>query len=66
MSSVAPLSYATIEGWIRVMDIQFIEPYHIEALLVLDAALFVTDEEETSEEPVADKREYKSWPKAKK
>jgi len=66
MSTVAPLSYATVETWIRVMDIQFIEPYHIEALMVLDAALLTGDVEEEHEEPVAENREFTAWPKKKK
>jgi len=66
MSSVAPLSYVTIEAWIRLMDIQFTEPYHIEALLLLDSVLLAGDAEEEKETPVAEEKVFRAWPEAKK
>ena len=65
MAGVAPLSYTNVEAWMRLMDIS-LEPYEIDALMVLDAAMIAgrskrgTDEEEESQE-----QKVTAWPDRK-
>lgn len=62
MAGVAPLGYTTIEAWSRLTGTQ-LEPYEVNALIALDAVLCSpeTGEEETVEEPPAERRQL-AWP----
>jgi len=69
MSSVAPLSYNTIKAWMEMMDIHYIAPYEIEALIILDGALFIVDSPEANEDTKVDADNpavYIDWPDKKK
>lgn len=72
MSGIAPLSYATVDGWIKLMDIQDVEPYHVEALMILDAAMLADPEKVEKEEEgfdddgVVEPRVFAPWPEKKK
>ena len=44
MAGVAPVSYTTIRHFALLMDIDPIEPYEVEALVILDAAFRVDEE----------------------
>lgn len=52
MAGAAPLSFATIEAWARLMDVGYIDPLEIEALLLLDAALITVDEPEQDDQVI--------------
>lgn len=46
MGAVAPLSYQTIATWSELMDIAPLHPAEVEALVLLDGAMFVAKPEE--------------------
>ena len=71
MAGLLPLSYTTVEAWVKLMDIHYIEPYHIEALLVLDAAMLIDPSKPQKDSDFdadneVEERVFASWPEKKK
>jgi hypothetical protein len=58
---VAPLSYATVEAWSRLMDVR-VDPHEVEALMALDAVMCHPGENEPSEDKP---RSAPAWPTKK-
>ena len=48
---LAPLGYATVEAWARLMDVE-VEPHEVEALMVLDAVMRNPEAPKEEPEPV--------------
>lgn len=68
MAGVVPVSYREIESWQRLMDIGHLEPHEVEALVLLDMALFEAYDREGRKEEEPESKENVvtgSWPKPK-
>jgi hypothetical protein len=64
LGGIAPVSYSVIEAWMRLKDIGLLEPYEIEALVMLDATL-LSDEEPDKADPIKLPGSTHQWPKRK-
>ena len=62
MAGVAPLTFTTIHRWAQLMHIGKLDPLEVEALIMLDDALFYR-EEETNQEEDSILSPTPSWPK---
>ena len=71
--SLAPLSYTTIQAWAALMDTGTLHPLEIEALIMIDSAMFdISDEEDATPKKRLDSKANKitqatgPWPDKKK
>lgn len=65
MGGVAPLGYTTIDAWSRLTGIQ-LEPYEVDALILLDAVLCNPEAGAEAEEVQATERRQQAWPTRKR